>query len=320
MSDVLVLAETTVDGTLHPATSGRLAAAARVGSPVAVAVVSVGGGDALANELGAAGASSVVLVESTAPAGTSGSAVAALAAVIGARDPQAIVLAHGPLGGEIAGRLAARLGLPVLVDAVEIMGADTVGAVHANFGGAYRTVASATDGPPVVTIRAGVVRDRLPTATPVVERLTVSSDGGSEAVVEEVVVQSTAENRADLRSASSVVAGGRGLGSRDSFALIEELADELGAAVGASRAAVDAGYADHHQQVGQTGVTVSPDLYIAVGISGAIQHRSGMQSSKTVVAIDADPDAPIFEVADLAVVGDLFEIVPAVTAALRGRA
>ncbi|HWK20304.1 MAG TPA: electron transfer flavoprotein subunit alpha/FixB family protein [Microbacteriaceae bacterium] len=256
--------------------------------------------------------------------GRTAAAAEVIAERAGAESPEAIVIPHTIEGRELAGRLAARLGSPVLADAIALsLDGGEVVAEHSVFGGAFTTTASAiAPGVPViVTVRESALETAsLPGGTLIPAAELASSASGA-ADVEVVSTQGVVSDsgRPDLKSATVVVSGGKGVGSREDFAIVERLADALGAAVGASRVAVDSGYAPQSAQVGQTGVAVSPDLYIALGISGAIQHRAGMQTAKTIVAINTDPDAPIFEIADFGVVGDLFEVVPQLIEALQGQ-
>jgi len=311
---ILVLLDVTPSGQLAKSSAGLLGAAAAIGTPVALVV-----GDAALAEA-AAGLGAARVLVAPAGEGLTVPAVDALAAAAERVSPDAILISHSVDGRDVAGRFAARTRSALAIDAVEVS-RDEEGVVahHSVYGGTYNVDSAATFGAPVITVRQGAVDARAEAQPVVVEELTVTPSGRKAAVVESVQEATEASSRPELRGAAKVVSGGRGLGSGEKFALVEELADLLGAAVGASRAAVDAGYVPQSYQVGQTGVSVSPQLHVALGISGAIQHKAGMQTAKTIVAVNKDGDAPIFDVADFGVVGDLFTVVPQLIETLKAR-
>jgi electron transfer flavoprotein alpha subunit len=311
MAEVLVLVDS-VDGTVKKATFELLTAAKQLGDPAAVVVGAPGTAAAVSAQLGQYGASKVYVVESDDIGSYSVAPKAeALAAVAQQASPAAVLLSSSAENKEVAARLAVKLGSGLIYDAVDVDSDGTV--TQQIFGASITTKSKVTKGVPVVTVRPNsfAPQESAGAAEQVPVSVTVSDAAKAARIVDSVVEEKG--SRPQLSDASVVVSGGRGIGNADNFAIIEKLADSLGAAVGASRAVVDAGWVAHTMQVGQTGVTVSPQLYIAVGISGAIQHRAGMQTSKTIVAINKDAEAPIFELADFGVVGDLFQVAPQLT-------
>jgi electron transfer flavoprotein alpha subunit len=316
MAEVLVLVEH-ADGALKKVTSELITAARVLGEPAAVVVGKPGTADPLVDGLKAAGAAKIYVAESdTAENYLITPAVDVLAALAESASPAAVLAASSADGKEITGRLAARIGSGLLVDVVGVEAGPK--AVHSIFGGAFTVEAQANGDTPVITVRAGAI-DAEP-ADGAGEKVTVEVPEAAENAAKVTSREpAVAGDRPELAEATIVVSGGRGVGSADNFHVVEELADSLGAAVGASRAAVDSGYYPGQFQVGQTGKTVSPQLYIALGISGAIQHRAGMQTSKTIVAVNKDEEAPIFEIADYGIVGDLFKVAPQLTEAVKAR-
>jgi electron transfer flavoprotein alpha subunit len=311
MAEVLVLAERTADGEVKKVTLELLTAARRLGSP---SVVWTGpGAEAAAARLGEYGAAKVYAADSADFASyVAAPAAELLAQLVGSAAPAAVLVAGTTEGKEIAGRLAVKAGSGVLTDAVNVTAGDGGAPVaeQPNFGGAITVRSVVRTGTPIIALRPNAVTPEPSAGAAAVEAVSfTASDAARAATVTEHVAAEKGE-RPDLTEAQIVVSGGRGTGSEEGFKIIETLADALGAAVGASRAVTDAGWYPHQFQVGQTGKTVSPQLYLAVGISGAIQHRAGMQTSKTIVAINKDAEAPIFEIADYGVVGDLFTVVP----------
>ena len=319
MAEVLVLAELNpAGGGVRKTTLEAITAARALGEPSAVVLGAPGTAASVKDALAEYGAAKVYVAESddvdnylVAPKAE------VLAQLVSEKSPAAVVIPSSPEGKEIAGRLAIKTGSGFLTDVTEIAADGT--ATQVAFAGATIVHSQVTVGTPIYTLRGNSVTPEPAPAAAAEEPVSVSiSDQAKLAKVTDRVVEQKS-SRPELTEASIVVSGGRGVASAENFAIIEALADSLGAAVGASRAAVDSGFYPHTFQVGQTGKTVSPQLYVAVGISGAIQHRAGMQTSKTIVAINKDPEAPIFELVDYGVVGDLFQIAPQLTEEINKR-
>lgn len=307
MGDVLVLVES-AEGAVKKSTLELLTAARALGTPIAVWVGPGCSDDAVAT-LAEYGAQTVaVFGDAKFVASPVAPKVDALAHAMREHNASAVLVAATADGKEVAGRLAIRTGSGVLTDVVDVQ-ADGV-CTQEIFGGGVIVHAKVSTGTPIIAMRPNSLE---PVAQPVsANKVDVDVELSATSAAATIVssAASGASARPDLAEASVVVSGGRGVGSAENFSVIEGLADALGGAVGASRAATDAGWYPHEYQVGQTGKTVAPQVYIAAGISGAIQHRAGMQTSKTIIAINKDPEAPIFELADLGIVGDLHAVVP----------
>ena len=309
MAEILVLVDH-VDGAVKKVSLELLTLARSLGEPSAVFVGN--GADTALQTLAEYGAATVYVADA---AELSDYVVAPkaelLAQLVAEKSPAAVLIPSTAEGKEIAGRLAIKANSGVITDAVGI--SPELVATQSIFGGSTIVHSKVTSGTPIITVRPNSAAPEAAPAAGTRQDVTVALS--PQATAAKVTDRVTEEKgaRPELAEAAIVVSGGRGVGGPEGFEVIEKLADSLGGAVGASRAATDAGWYPHQYQVGQTGKTVSPQLYIANGISGAIQHRAGMQTSKTIIVVNKDPEAPIFELADYGVVGDLFEVVPQLT-------
>lgn len=307
MSEVLVLVDH-VDGAVRKTTNELLTIARRLGEPSAVFIGQLT--DDATAALKQYGAEKIYAVDDAdikdylvAPKAE------VLAELVGSASPAAVLVTASAEGKEIAARVAVRTESGIITDAVDVQeGPVTTQSV---FAGNYTVQAKVTKGTPIIAVKPNAATPEAVEGAGAVENVTPTVSDAAKAAKITSVEPRKASGRPELTEAAIVVSGGRGTGGN--FEPVENLADALGAAVGASRAAVDSGWYPHSFQVGQTGKVVSPQLYLANGISGAIQHRAGMQTSKTIVAVNKDEEAPIFELVDFGVVGDLHAVLPAVT-------
>jgi electron transfer flavoprotein alpha subunit len=318
MSEILVLVDH-AEGAVKKPTYEMLTLAARLGEPAAVFIGPKDKGSEVAEAVKRYGAGTVYVVDDEALKGYLVAPKAeALQQVMEKSSPGAVLIASSAEGKEIAGRLAIKTGSGLITDAVDVESDhDTAVTTQSVFAGNYTVKAKVTRGTPIITVKPNSAAPQEADGAGTVEEVSVTVSDAAKGAQIVASQPRKATGRPELTEAAIVVSGGRGTGG--SFEPVEELADALGAAVGASRAAVDSGWKPHSYQIGQTGKTVSPQLYIAAGISGAIQHRAGMQTSKTIVAVNKDEEAPIFELVDFGVVGDLHAVLPAVTEEVRQR-
>jgi electron transfer flavoprotein alpha subunit len=315
MSKNLVLIDH--DGAKVAKSAAELATfAKRAGNAIGILFTNSGAGDSLASQLNATEFERVLVVENDEISRHGiAAATSALAQIIEKEGADSLLIASSARGKEIAGRLAIRLKSGIITDAVDVS-AD-LNTTQSVFGGSFTVKAKLNTQLSIITVRPSSIEPVTSSANPAVEKISVTIDAKDKLVEISTSQPPVKGGRPDLTEAKIVVSGGRG--TNGNFAEVEAFADLVGGAVGASRAATDAGWYPHTHQVGQTGKTVSPQLYVACGISGAIQHRAGMQTSKTIVAINKDPEAPIFDLADFGVVGDLFAVLPQAREAIKAK-
>jgi electron transfer flavoprotein alpha subunit len=316
MSEILVLVDH-VDGAVRKTTAELLTIARRLGEPSAVFIGS--NPDDATGALKQFGAEKVYVIDDAeikdylvAPKAE------ALAQLVEKTNPAAVLISSNAEGKEIAGRLAVKTESGLITDAVDVAaGEGGPVTTQSVFAGSYTVTAKVTQGTPIITVKPNAATPEQVEGAAATETVQVSISEAAKTARITASEPRRSTGRPELTEAAIVVSGGRGTGGN--FEPVEAFADSLGAAVGASRAAVDSGWYPHSFQVGQTGKTVSPQLYVACGISGAIQHRAGMQTSKTIVAINKDEEAPLFELVDFGVVGDLHTILPAATEEINKR-
>lgn len=299
------------NASIRPATLNAVAAAAKIGGDIHVLVAGEGCGAAAQAAAQIAGVSKVLHADGASLGNQLAENIAAQ--ILSVAGSYSHILAPATTNGKnVLPRVAAKLDVGQISDIIGVEGADTF--QRPIYAGNVIATVQSSDAVKVITVRTTAFDGAAATGgSAAVESIAAVADSGASAFVSREIAKS---DRPELTAAKTVVSGGRGIGSSDNFKILDPLADKLGAALGASRAAVDAGFAPNDWQVGQTGKIVAPQLYVAVGISGAIQHLAGMKDSKIIVAVNKDPEAPIFGVADYGLVGDLFEVVPQLTSQL----